>query len=70
MPNFLSQSILTGYLNGIALLIIVGQLPQLFGYSGTSPDFPGKVLELVERVGLSHWPTAILGAAISCCWWR
>jgi hypothetical protein len=33
MADFLSQPILTGYLNGIALLIIVGQLPKLFGYS-------------------------------------
>ena len=64
MANFLSQPILTGYLNGIALLIIVGQLPKLFGYSGSSPDFLGKVLELFERFGLSHWPTAILGAAM------
>ncbi|MGB5832021.1 MAG: SulP family inorganic anion transporter, partial [Thiohalocapsa sp.] len=38
MANFLSQPILTGYLNGIALLIIVGQLPKLFGYSGSSPE--------------------------------
>ena len=64
MANFLSQPILTGYLNGIALLIIVGQLPKLFGYSGSSADFPGKVLELFERFDLSHWPTALLGVAM------
>jgi MFS superfamily sulfate permease-like transporter len=34
IPNFLSQPILTGYLNGIALLIIAGQLQKLFGYAG------------------------------------
>jgi high affinity sulfate transporter 1 len=64
MANFLSQPILTGYLNGIALLIIVGQLPKLFGYSASSPDFLGKVLEVFERFNLSHWPTAILGLAM------
>jgi MFS superfamily sulfate permease-like transporter len=46
MANFLSQPILTGYLNGIALMIIVGQLPKLFGYSASSPDFLGKLDEL------------------------
>ena len=34
IANFLSQPILTGYLNGIALIIIAGQLQKLFGYSG------------------------------------
>lgn len=63
MANFLSQPILTCYLSGIALLIIVGQLPKLFGYSGTSADFPGKVVELFERFDLIHWPTAVLGIA-------
>ncbi|MGB5648477.1 MAG: SulP family inorganic anion transporter, partial [Sedimenticolaceae bacterium] len=33
IANFLSQPILTGYLNGIALLIIVGQVPKLLGYT-------------------------------------
>ena len=30
--SFLSQPILTGYLNGIAVIIIVGQIPKLLGY--------------------------------------
>jgi high affinity sulfate transporter 1 len=62
VANFLSQPILTGYLNGIALLIIVGQVPKLLGYAGTEEEFFGKILELVERAGQSHWPTAALGA--------
>jgi high affinity sulfate transporter 1 len=62
IANFLSQPILTGYLNGIALLIIAGQLPKLFGYAGTQEGFPEKVLEFFERVDQSHWPTAALGA--------
>jgi hypothetical protein len=34
IANFLSQPILTGYLNGIALIIIVGQFQKLLGYPG------------------------------------
>ncbi len=62
IANFLSQPILTGYLNGIALLIIVGQVPKLLGYSTTEGQFFGKILEFVERVDQSHWPTAALSA--------
>jgi len=61
IANFLSQPILTGYLNGIALLIIVGQVPKLLGYRGTEDAFFGKVLEFFERIDQSHWPTAALG---------
>ena len=62
IANFLSQPILTGYLNGIALLIIVGQVPKLLGYTSTEEKFLRKILEFFERVDQSHWPTAALGA--------
>ncbi len=62
IANFLSQPILTGYLNGIAVLIIVGQVPKLFGYTATEEQFLRKILEFFQRVDQSHWPTAALGA--------
>lgn len=62
IANFLSQPILTGFLNGIALLIIVGQVPKLLGYASTADSFEGKILEFFQRVDQSHWPTAALGA--------
>ena len=62
IANFLSQPILTGFLNGIALLIIVGQVPKLLGYASTADSFQGRILEFFERVDQSHWPTAALGA--------
>ena len=33
LTNFLARPILTGYLNGIAICIITGQLGALFGFS-------------------------------------
>jgi high affinity sulfate transporter 1 len=67
VANFLSQPILTGYLNGIALLIIVGQIPKLLGYTSAEDEFLGKILEFFERVDQSHWPTAALGAGSLVC---
>ncbi len=64
VANFLSQPVLTGYLNGIALLIIVGQVPKLLGYTSTEEQFPRKILEFFQRVDQSHWPTAALGAGM------
>lgn len=59
---FLSQPILTGYLNGIALIILVGQLPKLLGYP--SDEFVLQLHELVEHLGVSHLPTALLGLGV------
>jgi high affinity sulfate transporter 1 len=64
IANFLSQPILTGYLNGIAVLIIVGQLPKLFGYAGTGGTLHEQVVAFFQQVGESHWPTAALGAGM------
>ncbi len=64
IANFLSQPILTGYLNGIALIIIVGQLQKLFGYSGEADDFFPKLAEFIDKLNLSHMPTLVLGFSL------
>ena len=64
IANFLSQPILTGYLNGIALIIIVGQLPKLFGYSGVAEEFFPKLAEFIDKFNHSHLPTLVLGVGL------
>jgi len=64
IANFLSQPILTGYLNGIALLIIVGQLPNLLGYVSNKEFFFRKIIEFIVHLDKSHWPTMILGLSL------
>jgi high affinity sulfate transporter 1 len=64
IANFLSQPILTGYLNGIALIILVGQLPKLLGYPSETSEFVAQLHELVQHLGLSHPPTALLGLSV------
>ena len=64
IADFFSQPILTGYLNGIALLIIVGQIPQLLGYQSREDEFFNRILELITHVNQSHWQTAALGISM------
>ena len=64
IANFLSQPILTGYLNGIALIIIAGQLQKLFGYSGEAEEFFPKLAEFVVQIDNSHLPTLVLGFSL------
>jgi high affinity sulfate transporter 1 len=64
IANFLSLPILAGFLNGIALIIVAGQLSKLFGYSSEASDFFPKLVEFVEKIETIHTPTLILGVAL------
>ena len=64
IANFLSLPILTGYLNGIALIIVAGQLQKLFGYSGEAEEFFPKLLEFIQKLDQSHLPTLVLGLGL------
>lgn len=64
IANFLSLPILAGFLNGIALIIVVGQLPKLFGYTSEADGFLAEMLEFVERVHDSNETTTILGLGL------
>ncbi len=64
IANFLSHPILVGFLNGIALLIVAGQLPKLFGYASEAGTFFPKLAEFFERIGQAHLPTLSLGVGL------
>ena len=61
--DFLSQPILQGLLNGVAVTIIVGQIGNVLGLD----ELPSQLIEclvaLPEHLHLMHMPTLILSAA-------
>ena len=61
LTNFLARPILMGYLNGIALSIIGGQLGKLFGYSLAPAGFFRTFAEFVSKLGQTQVLTAALG---------
>jgi high affinity sulfate transporter 1 len=61
IADFLSRPILTGYLNGIALSIIVGQLATLFGFEVPSSGFFRTLAAVVSRLGETHVATFAVG---------
>jgi high affinity sulfate transporter 1 len=60
VADLLSNEVQVGYMNGLALVIIVGQLPKLFGFStdaeGFGPEIKAFVLHLDSTVG---WALAV-----------
>lgn len=64
MANFLSQPILTGYLNGVGLIILVGQFPKLLGISIDANGFFPEIGIILSSLGQTHLPTVSMGVLI------
>lgn len=63
IADFLSRPIIVGFMNGLALSIILGQLGPLFGITLTVEGFFPRVLEFFRRLPAPHLPTLGVGLA-------
>ncbi|HXQ71617.1 MAG TPA: SulP family inorganic anion transporter [Pyrinomonadaceae bacterium] len=61
IANFLSRPILVGYLNGIAISIIAGQLGKLIGIDVASGGVFRTIGNLAKQIATIHWTTALVG---------
>lgn len=61
IANFLSKPILTGYLNGLAITIILGQLGKLFGFELVSKEFFEMITEFISKIDLTNVYTLVTG---------
>ncbi|MCB9371930.1 MAG: sulfate permease [Microthrixaceae bacterium] len=64
IADLLSRPTQLGYMNGLALTILVGQLPKLFGFSVDSDDFLGDVRGFVEGLADGETVTAALALGL------
>lgn len=51
LTELLSSPVRYGYLNGIALIVIVSQVPKVLGVSVESVDLPGRVVDMASAIG-------------------
>jgi SulP family sulfate permease len=61
VANFISEPVLKGFIIGLALTIIVGQLPKLFGVPKGEGDFFEQLWHLLGNLDQTHWLTLLLG---------
>src|ERR1700755_2496333 len=62
LADFLSKPILVGFLNGVALSIILGQIGKIFGFQITAGGILPRLLEFASKIDLTQWST--LGVAL------
>jgi high affinity sulfate transporter 1 len=61
IADFLSRPILVGFMNGLALSIVLSQLGPLFGIALTAEGFFPRALEFLVSLPATHLPTLAVG---------
>ncbi|HSV44734.1 MAG TPA: SulP family inorganic anion transporter [Ramlibacter sp.] len=66
ITELLSKPIRYGYMNGIALTVLVSQLPALFGFSVEGRGLLGGFRDFVDAIaaGKTNWAALALGAGV------
>jgi high affinity sulfate transporter 1 len=62
IADLISKPTMVGYMNGLALTILVGQLPKLFGFKVEADSFIGEVTGFIE--GLANGEAVAAAAAV------
>ena len=57
LADFLSRPILVGFLNGVALSIILGQADKIFGFPVVESGILPRLAEIAGKLDAIQWPT-------------
>lgn len=61
LASFISESVLKGFIVGLALVIIIGQVPKLLGISKGSGDFFEQLWHVISHLGNTDGLTLMVG---------
>src|SRR5690348_3968388 len=61
LANFISEPVLKGFIVGLALTIIIGQVPKLLGVEKGAGNFFAQLWDLLGRLGQIDGPTVVVG---------
>jgi high affinity sulfate transporter 1 len=63
LADFLSAPILVGFLNGIAISIMLGQIAKIFGFPIEAGGMLPRLWEFATKIEFTHLPTLAVGIA-------
>ncbi|QZT63438.1 SulP family inorganic anion transporter [Mycolicibacterium austroafricanum] len=67
LAHLLSKPVLVGYLFGIAIAMVTGQLERISGVPVSGESVVEQVRAFASGIGQVHWPTLMLAAAVLLC---
>ncbi len=62
LMKYVSQAVMTGFLMGVAVVLILDQSAPLVGYNPPAGSEPFQFWSLLTNLGAVHWPTLVIGA--------
>jgi sulfate permease, SulP family len=68
LANFLSRTVLVGFLTGVGITVAIGQLGDLLGVDpGSGPTIgsaPERLVQVLSELPRAHLPTVLVGGAV------
>src|SRR3954470_8345400 len=64
VADLLSKEVQVGYMNGLAVTIIVGQLPKLFGFSTDAGGFLDEIKQFVQGLDQTNTTALVVGLGV------
>ena len=64
LADLLSKPVLVGYMAGVAVIMIAGQLGKITGVAVEGDEFVPQILSFAGRLGELHWPTAVMSMVL------
>ena len=61
IANFISIPVMSGFLEGVVMVTIIGQVPKLFGIEGGGDDFFDKLWAIIQALPNTNLTTLALG---------
>jgi sulfate permease, SulP family len=61
VSDFLAKSVITGFIFGLAITIIIGQIPKLLGVPGVSGTLPEQLAQLAAAIPATNPATLAVG---------
>jgi high affinity sulfate transporter 1 len=66
ITDLLSKPIRSGYLNGIAITVLIGQLPKVFGFSIKANTLGGEINQLFQGIVTGRMNTVACAIGVAC----
>ncbi len=64
LADLLSKPVLVGYMAGVSVIMIAGQLAKVTGVPVEGSEFVPQLSSFIRGLDQVHWPTAILGVVL------
>src|SRR5690606_32042651 len=63
LTRFISFSVMTGFVSGIAVVLALSQLPTVTGHEASAGGALANAIDVVTHLGDIHWATLAVAAA-------